>query len=325
METSVNDVEELHESDRFLVDPPTRIRKYTEILINLLINLKHRPAIVYLGASTRGYTAWNTDIPRDTDAVFAQVEVAKHYRIPYVSAVDGLGPFYTKELQEWFLNKFRSDNYCHVSILGHQILAHLFINLLFQHYWSLIHPFLPALHMQTPYGKIAPLHASRSEINMYLYSKPLHVSAIRSSIRDYIAKITPGWRVYEDVKGKPGLIAHTPGEMIRFVLNTVVVLKHMHVGVLHISFLKSYEHMGIVSVNLFSVDETDVSRNPYNVSELLAATIVDCLWEKQVSEVVVIELVFNISSYRKRLLIELTIAATLRVDNKIKLLGFLVY
>jgi hypothetical protein len=325
VETSVNDVNELVKKTKNndVGDPDLRIKRYTEILINLLLSLPNNPSVIFIGASSRG--TWHGAYPRTTDAVHAQLGVTKKYGLPHISAIDGLGPFNTHVATTWFENVYRVDVCCHVTSFGHRIIAHLAMNLLLQHYWSITNPIMPDFY--SSFRKTPLLHVKQTDIDMFLYSRPLYVSTIGGADQPHRLSASPGWDSFEDVKGKPGLIANQTGARVRFFLNKKDVIYHVNSGVFHITFLKSYQHMGVALVELHAAKQLNGTCRSQSLVAI-ATKIIDCLWEKHVSEVEVDEISFepNITS-GSCLLITVTVkpSAPARDENKIKMLGFTVY
>ena len=120
VETAVNDIEELrrHDMRASARDQPlpVLIMRATELLVNILLTLDNKPSIVYLGASSRAL--WGGGPRHSGDAILDQLEVVRLYNIPYVSAIEGLGPFTTAVGRSWFLDVYRCDLCCHPACWG---------------------------------------------------------------------------------------------------------------------------------------------------------------------------------------------------------------
>eukprot|EP00199_Chlamydomonas_sp_CCMP681_P000700 CAMPEP_0119105920 /NCGR_PEP_ID=MMETSP1180-20130426/3752_1 /TAXON_ID=3052 ORGANISM="Chlamydomonas cf sp, Strain CCMP681" /NCGR_SAMPLE_ID=MMETSP1180 /ASSEMBLY_ACC=CAM_ASM_000741 /LENGTH=480 /DNA_ID=CAMNT_0007091101 /DNA_START=685 /DNA_END=2127 /DNA_ORIENTATION=+ len=327
VETAVNDVNELvrNTKDFEKIAPDLRIKQYTELLVNILLKYPNKPSMIWLGTSSRG--VWNGSRPRTTDAVAAHLPVTQYYSIPHISAVDGMGPLTTQDMIDWFKNVFRVDHCCHVTKCGHQIIAHLVTNLILGHYLSAQQPLFPG-QITPSYKKRAPLFVSQSEINVYLLSNPLHIVTMNNADKGHRLTASPGWRAMEDVRGKPGFISNHTGDVVVFFLSPKEVVKHVVVGMLHVALLKSYEHMGTMSVEIFRADETNGRCSDDDKKESLGSQVIDCLWAKQVSEEEVVEVKFALVKAKQScLLIRVEIIASVpsRPENKVKLLGFVIY
>ena len=60
--------------------------------------------------------------------------------------------------------------------------------------------------------------------------------------------------MYEDRPGKPGMIGNVTGSFARFLVPCHDL--HCKKGVLHMSVLKSYEHMGVLLLKLYRTNTT---------------------------------------------------------------------
>jgi hypothetical protein len=65
---------------------------------------------------------------RNFDSVLYQLPVVKHYGLPYVSAIDGFGPFLSTESQTWLTGSYLLDTMYHLTRTGHKIVASLLLN-----------------------------------------------------------------------------------------------------------------------------------------------------------------------------------------------------
>lgn len=329
VETAVNDVNELVKNTKKFVKiaPDLRIKQYTELLVNILLKYPNKPSMIWLGSSSRG--VWNGSMPRTTDAVHSHLSVTQYYSIPHISAVDGTGPFTTRDMIDWFNNVFRADHCCHVTKSGHQIIAHLAANLILGHYLSVQQPLFPG-RLTPSYTKRAPLFVSQSDINVYLLSNPMHIVTVQNADKVHRLTVSPGWRAMEDVRGKPGFISNHTGDVVVFFLSPKEVVKHAVVGMLHVALLKSYEHMGTMSVEVFRADAVSDKCSDDGKKESLGSQVIDSLWAKHVSEEEVVEVKFDAARGKAKqscLLIQVKIIASVpsRPENKIKLLGLVIY
>jgi len=328
VETAVNDIFDLGvgTNEGRIFDTDLRIRRYTELLYFILLSYPNQPSLIWLGASTRTQKKepWNGTIPRLTDAVHAHLAVTKPHRIPHVSAVDGLGPFQTSETKQWFNFKFRSD-FVHLTVTGHQIVAHLMLHVIMEHFRVACRP-----HKVRLTRKKTPIFVSQSEIDSYLLSNPYHIVTVQNADKVHRLTASPGWRAMEDVRGKPGFISNNTGDIVVFFLSHKEVDKHCLVGMLHIASLKSYEHMGTMSVEIFRADEANGRCMNTATKERLGSQVIDSLWEHHVSEEEVAEVRFDAAraqAHGSCLLIRVEIIDSVpsRLENKIKLLGLVIY
>lgn len=123
-----------------LQSPHPDSAKDTERFMYSLKSLRSEPSVIYVGASFV-YRGDNTSIwqrastdtrfpSRHSDSVFTQSLVAKYYEVPFVSFIDAFGPFTTEDSKSWLLNVFLTDKVCHISRIGHKIVARLVANYL---------------------------------------------------------------------------------------------------------------------------------------------------------------------------------------------------
>lgn len=122
--------------------------KVTEQFIYSLLTLPIRqPAVIFLSASFHYVNIdghiWSTleksinkdansfiEHDRKFDSVLYQLPVVKHYGVPFVSFIDGFGPFITPESKAWLIDKYLVDTVCHITRTGHKIVASLLLNYL---------------------------------------------------------------------------------------------------------------------------------------------------------------------------------------------------
>lgn len=117
---------------------------------------------------------------------------------------------------------------------------------------------------------------------MYLAADALHLSLTQPESARYIIA-SSGFAVEEDVKGKPGLLAHAVENSVTIGFAAEEVAAHAKLGWVHLSILRSYAQMGTLRLEVRRSD-TDA---------LLSSTLLDGLWEKHVSEVEVEALQFD--------------------------------
>ena len=327
VETAVNDIEELLSRIPAAGSSVPPIRHKTEILLHQLLRAAPHAAIMWLGTSHRGL-AWSGDHNHSRgDAVQEHLVVTKHYNIPHVSAVDGLGPFVTQKQQDWFHNVFRTDGCCHLTRAGQRIVSHLVLKFVHLHLLTLMSSHASAAWEKQSYTVARPLYLDAEDISLYSESNTLNAKFTdESDLSTCVAN--QGWAIVEDKQGKPGLIAHNVTDRVSFMFSADDVKQNVIHGEMHIQLLKSYEHMGITAVTLSTVGTDGTSCNTGAGSRPIAETVIDCLWESRTSVTSVEQLRFDASLLQGSCLtVQFLVseASPLRLENKVKLLGFILF
>lgn len=166
---------------------------------------------------------------------------------------------------------------------------------------------------------------------MYQLSFPLHVRTTTEGFADGLGFTSDGWKLAEDVPGKPGLIAEAVGARAVFRVPANLVELHVHAGVLHVFHLNSYQHTGVMVVN--------VSRLPSSGglclqnASVLASRVIDCLWDTPTSVSVFDELAFGGTGGWKpqgacldlEVALEVVAAVPPRPNNKVKLFSLALF
>lgn len=327
VETSVNEVASHTSPEEMLY-----AQRNTELLLLMLVNLVNQPSVIFLGTSFqfggKEDRIWRDTEPRDYDGVYAQLSVAKHYNVPYVSALDALGPFITPASVEFLRHVYMSDQNCHISKTGHRMVGYLVFNQLNQFILSYSYP----LHLDTESGYISPttvplLHWTKEEVKMYLQSSPPLVITLNSKTiarTPWMIDNADDWEMKEDVTGKPGFISEkVKGQPFILYLRSEDVNLHFIQKRVHVMLLKSYENMGTVRVMIES----------YAGKLLLAERNIDCQWDSHTSQLHVEEFIISkdkIDSFlsfgdpkRTDLKISFTVVPSdpVRMRNKIKLIS----
>ena len=326
VETAVNDIEELLERYPAAGTSVPPVRHKTEILLNQLLWAAPHAALIWLGTSHRGH-AWSGDSNQSRgDAVKDHLVVTKHYNIPHVSAVDGLGPFTDEKQQDWFHNVFRTDGCCHLTRVGQRIVSHLVLKLIHLHLLTLSSHMSQAWERQA-FNVPRPLYLDAEHSKLYRESGTLHASFNdETGLSACVAN--KGWAILEDKQGKPGLIAYNVTDQVSFMFPADNVKQNVVHGELHIRLLKSYEHMGIIAVTLSAVDTDGSGCNIGVVGRPITETFIDCLWGSRTSVTSVEQLTFNASLLQDSCLAVnflVSEASPPRSENKIKLMGFLLF
>lgn len=333
-----------------------KAKEESEVLLFLLAALPNKPAVIYIGTSSwpkckfegdmgklgrckdwGQKDEWNNNrVSLREVTLGSHLELARHYSIPYISQLEGLGPFTTSE-QLRFWTSCRIDG-VHLNLLGHMILGTMVGNYFNMLYSSYQHPIL-AGEVTTFVQTDKPLlFVRKSELDMYINSKvpPYHVDPLDLYQRQWggFKMTSNGFVVQEDMKGKPGLIGHHIGDHVTFGIPPSVIRGNNY-GVLQIPIFHSYNNVGSVNVTVSTTFATpDQNCEPVGSpsTKLLTYTFVDCLHHIRASISESTEVKYNRSALleggREHCLnVKFQVVASYptREINKIKLFGFHVY
>jgi hypothetical protein len=311
---------------------------------------------VSLGASTRN-VPWE-DVDRDGNAVSQHSLVTQAYNIPHISIVDGFFPFDAETKRYWFLHLFRVDYCCHTTVLGHRMIAaslFKFIqvqicmgrNLVFQALQTLSNSSIGDLASlrAVPQPRLslpAPIFVKPDDLKMYEGASPLYVPTTVNISSQYLVA-NQGFSLYADHAGKVGFIATTIGSSFELVFQPSMVAAHALAGVVKVQYLGSYAHMGTMQLTLTSLSPVYSSGSSPRCEALsvngtdqmgvwLANGTVDTLWDARVSITASYQLRFatqqiNASSTPTclSLLVKLVESSPPRIENKIKILGVILF
>lgn len=324
-----------------------RTMMQTEILTRLILSLEKKPTLLFLGASSQGHCDdpddsrgcldWGWEGRTRTDAVPHQLPIAKYYNVPFVSMIDAFGPFFSRELLDFWVNVCKIDRR-HLTVLGSKALAALAVNFFEVHVHSVRRPLFsgqPSVHDDLP----PLLTLDERTFSMYASSAAIEVNPVSGYCRAHRSHCgfqmeSASFEVREDVPGKPGLIAQQVGDFVDFFLTPQLLSKGGgSFGLLRMPVLMSYQQMGTFRVSLRRetaiptgclIDDLSSKKS---FSLLLANATVDCLWDRQVSVAQAVELPFDPASLREnkhclRVRIEIVDSQPRRTSNKIKLFGF---
>ena len=331
VETALNDVEELAREGRNTKAKDAYLKservvgKYTEILINMLLNLPKRPAVFYFGASTRLRYNFTVEFGRTADSVHVHVPVTRRYGVPHVSVIDGIGPFLNSVPDKIQWLKGQLDWCCHGTILMHKIGARMLMDLLMSQYWS----WQVAPGVMPAYTPRSPLFSTQSELQMYCNATPFPLATIREADVPFrLVNLSHGFVSMEDVPNKPGLISNVTGSTVVYQLKPQQISNNLKMGVLHVEHLRSYKHMGSFVMEVRSVNSTNGECGDVLTSTLLATKTIDSAWKELVSEVQVDEVRFDVGGMTDRcLILNVTIVPSSppREENKVKLVGVVLF
>jgi hypothetical protein len=272
----------------------------TELIVHLLLSalpaadgaaMRGTRGVVFVGTSSHG-GPWAGGLPRRSDMAAPQAAVCARYGIPFVSAVDALGPFDTAARAAWWSEKFRSDGCCHPTASGHAIIARLVMHCLAVHAAPGGIPGAAA-----PLGKLPPpALASATDLEMYLRGHPLRIALFRAA-----PAASRGFAPEQETPGKPGLVAHIVGDAVAFAIRLPLAAERARVGVLHVHLLRSASRLGLCRVDVTLVTRGNAncvlppSPNatlaappppPDNATppQVLASRVLDGLWSTNATE-----------------------------------------
>ncbi|GIM11717.1 hypothetical protein Vretimale_15150 [Volvox reticuliferus] len=383
VDTAMNDVRELvMRAGRGAADPDAFIRFHTEILMSLILQKSNRvsevlaatqssactkestytriwtgAAAIWLGTSTRRDKIWRGPLPRSTDAVHTQLPVAIAHGIPYISVIDGLGPFSSTASQQWLKNEWYTEPVkdMHPGPWGHQALAKALVHFLTEQHLYLEQ--LPWQDTRSPvYCPRPPAYVDQNTLDMYLDRSPMHIPTVYLQATKPRMSRCRDWTIKSDVLGKPGLISWKAGAQCTIFAFPEEAVRHpVEVGEVHVLMLKSYEHMGWVRVMveavpavsadgsdkkkciLSNVDGTSMGNTSSTTgswsgnSTMLGSRDIDCLWEERVSEarMEVVKITkppdSSTSGHDICLAFTFEILGTDRAENKVKIIGITVF
>jgi hypothetical protein len=345
METSINDIE--HKK----TDSGNRgqVIQSTEVLIRILRSLESKPALLWLGASLR--SMWRVDFEArensTADAVWRHRAVTVPYNIPQLSVPDSFLPLNTPEKEQWFFKMFRIDN-PHPTRWGHKLIAYFTMRFIEVHLCMLLNRVSVSMPRHLPSSRLSS-NAAYNHTSQHLprpqalalpppiyisddvakqYEKPFSCIHMGPSGRErrfldrfLVKKMVHGFKVYEDVPGKPGLISDTTMSNFTIVIPTSNVRSVLRLGIAKVTYLISYENMGVFNLSVTSVSTGPLGKEMKNTTSVL----VDTLWSERASIAKTVDLKFPISSQDKQLTVAVTVAVVeatpKRAVNKVKILS----
>lgn len=111
VDTAYNDA--LDGSTNFKADiTRVSVQKSMELLLNLIHRLPKFPSVIYVapGIHVNSQVKW-LDRLAPAGEIDAQVEVAKHYQVPYISVLTALGPFDTTAKWDYISTKYITSSH----------------------------------------------------------------------------------------------------------------------------------------------------------------------------------------------------------------------
>lgn len=281
----------------------------TELLLQLIYSVNPHILIVYVGVSGTPPLHWNEE---PTNNLAKQMDILLHYNISVLSIIDGLGPFHNDNVQYWFRNKYLVDDDVHPGIMGHKIIALFIFNFLMTYNQT---------YFNAPYESRKVSNSlkywTKSDIDAYTQCVPIVFDFEKwnkSTTSHQYASISSGWKVFEDMPGKPGLIAYDIGENVTIRLPESS--SSMKWGFIHVLLLQSYAHMGSIEVSL--------SRGNYHTN-----AIFNCLWNSKTSQSISQHLSYNVKKFKAAvgetiLLLQIIPSVKTKDENKVKLNSLIV-
>ena len=174
--------------------------------------------------------------------------------------------------------------------------------------------------------EVVPIFVPKRVVEIFLEAKPYLFSANNIWVRNSL-RLLDGFAVATDQPGRAvGLLGYSVGNMFTLIIPGQAIADNMKFGFLAISFLSSYELMGMVEVAIAPHYWSAFERRNISYHKI------DCLWSKNVSitnsvDIAVSKAVFKSGSKFHDMEINVTIVESSppRSSNKIKIFDFSVY
>lgn len=111
----------------------------------------------------------------------------------------------------------------------------------------------------SPYFPRPPRFVPQSWVAMHLRSNPAKANTARRDGGYYREPLwqSGGWSVFEDVPGKPGLIANRTGEVVTYLLRSEEAALSVRYGAVHVLLLKSYRREFCLDMNRILSEAAD--------------------------------------------------------------------
>eukprot|EP00588_Corethron_pennatum_P011602 CAMPEP_0194277420 /NCGR_PEP_ID=MMETSP0169-20130528/9757_1 /TAXON_ID=218684 /ORGANISM="Corethron pennatum, Strain L29A3" /LENGTH=500 /DNA_ID=CAMNT_0039021391 /DNA_START=307 /DNA_END=1805 /DNA_ORIENTATION=- len=318
LETASNDFQSWHKGE-------SEVTKYVELIIRTLRGLKHRPFFMWVTVGWR-----NAKDLTHGDTEEQHLKVMKYYDVPHTSMLGAFMPVENDSIMGNFLHNiyYGTDIRSHPTLFGHRLAGSVIGSRLSRQLNPSYYETSPGpdkrswfIDSRTPpsytlpkaigYGdkrgrnkgnaqwlkeleivdnKICGHTCGIYMIDFRLPSFTMLFKGEKSKRKEYKVRDlivhNEGWQFKEDVPGKPGLIAYDVGSQL------FITIPSFSNGVFHIGFLKSYEKMGLASVEFLfvdtesaaglSCDQIDVSTTSMKTA-LLSRTRIDTSWKYDVS------------------------------------------
>lgn len=284
----------------------TSLKGFYELLIGVVQSFPNKPNLLFLG------TSLNLNRPKlqDQSTIYVQQEIARYYNIPVVSVLDMFGyanhsDIMSPTMLEWFKNggwMIGNGDCCHITKTAHRILAKVILHGIEV---SSTPGFMFGAEHRSP---DTPLFAPVKKFQVYVNAIPFLITT-NNDARDEKYRVdsllssttspsqptpAPGW-VFSSEKGKWGLISTTPGSKIIYRVQPEHTA-NMQQNILHVTALKSYEHMGVARVSVYHcVSDEDFTvassaTDSNSMAQLIVSADIDFQWENKNSQAHVEEL-----------------------------------
>ena len=359
VETEMNDVYETvshHSRDYGIVGNP--IAQETEMLAKLLLELKQKPALMWVGVSSRS---------RDggiSDGVVIHKSVTVPYQIPHLDIMTSI---LSGGKQNLIFSKLihKCDQYGHVCAFGHRLVAFYILIFIYELMDCQGETQVPLMAVKytnlvtcvnnnsTKYGCQVqddgsvrdPLYITKRMADMYSNTVPVIVSFQKphsmehkslsslqqdSHKRSHYLINNVGFEEVEERNNKLGLIANSVGNKFSLRFSEFEVKKFFRVGELNIDLLGSYEHMGTVAIHvIFPTGNACIDSNTTAISE--NPTVIDSLWSTNVSIPFITSIKLDHTKYANNnnsccvVTFKIVASKPERIENKIKVLCVTIY
>lgn len=227
-----------------------RVKSLTELIIIQIPLMKSKPEVIFTELSIN--TGFEFPYLPYPSAAHLQLEVAQYYHRPYFSIISAFDGLKDRGVRRWFDQNYHTSDCCHVTRSGHELIGDFLIAVMEVSTGitnSNIPPWFSSLVANSRDSlPIKFNHVDKAE--MYRAGWPLLISTVCGAGDEGFRTRCDGWE-FENERGKPGLIARDSGSVLAYVIKGKNFHDHTHVGVLHISALRSYTNMGAVTVQLY--------------------------------------------------------------------------
>ena len=300
-----------------------------------LLKLPRRPALLWLTSSWRGHEGvFDVAPPGHLDADAEHRHVLSYYAVPQVSMVEAFQPLMRPRRRRWLTDGYFHDQ-VHPTALGHKMIASALLasvraDLRYARATTAMRgaaKTAAASPAAAPLPELLPpLAVPRDVAALYddeagaAHRVDLTVAGEQSRVVE-----ATGFRVYEDVPSKPGLIASAVGA--RLVVALPVAAAALAAGsaltsATSVGYLTSYEGVGVFEAGVVtSSDEACAWPPARDAAAAVATKRVDARGLARVSVYANAELFWEMRAPSRCAWLQLTVAAAepAREESKVKL------
>ena len=344
--------------DQVLNDDPLTSQYYEELLAVLLKNssyLRSPPALLWLGL-----TGWGTVLRQQVQMTKAHGFPMYHIPDLFIKHPHNLtaamedamtsnrleGLVVENQYHEFFIKRiYKGDVHGHLGGFSHSVIASFTLPVIEylstyafnkRHGDSLLEEEgavsmdrNPLLTGGSTNGSIhppmVPIFVPKRVAEIFLEVDPYLFSANNIHARRYL-RLLIGFAVATDQPGRAvGLLGYSVGNMFMLIIPASAIAQNMKFGFLCISFLSSYDSMGVIEVAIAPRWNSSPLRN-------ISYHKIDCLWSKRVSIINSVDIAVNKTLFKTGSKIyEMEINVTIvkpsppRSSNKIKIFDFSLY